>query len=163
MNYAHAHLVLNHIPVIGIALSFLLLVYGILQRKDDLTKAALAGFVFMALVAVPAYLTGEPAEKVVKGHPGVASAAIEVHEDAAGIAMAGMELLGIVALAVLLFCRRRPVPVRVGFSTLVLALMLTGVMAWTANLGGKIHHTELTGTASAIPSGQPAHESEHED
>ncbi len=79
MSFVHMHLVLNHVPVIGAGLLVLLLLYGMLRRSNDVVRAALLGFVALALLAVPAYLTGEPAGKAIKGHPGIALGAIEVH------------------------------------------------------------------------------------
>ncbi len=149
MSFAHLHLVLNHVPVIGVGLALLLLLYGLLRRSDEVVRATLIGFVALALVTVPAYLTGEPAEKAIKGHPGTLPAAVSVHEDAAALALGGMELVGAAALVLLVSYRRRPLPKRVGISILVLACLLSGLMVWTANLGGKIHHTEIAGTTAA--------------
>lgn len=149
MSLVHVHLVLNHVPVVGLGLALVLLSYGMLRQSKDVVRSALVGFVALALLAVPAYLTGEPAEKAIKGHPGTAPTAIEAHERAAGVALAGMELVGAVALALLFLYRRRALPSTVSVSLLVLACVLSGLMAWTANLGGKIHHTELAGGASA--------------
>ncbi len=151
MSLVHLHLVLNHAPVIGVALALLLLLYGIFRRSQDVVRAALIGIVALALLAVPAYLTGEPAEKAIKAHPGTAPAAVEVHEDAAGVALVGMELVGAVALALLLFYRRRALPTTAAVSMLALSCIVAGLMAWTANLGGKIHHTEVADSASAVP------------
>jgi uncharacterized membrane protein len=145
MSLVHLHLVLNHVPVIGVALTVPLLLYGLLRRSQDVIRAALIGFVALALLAVPAYLTGEPAEKAIKGHPGTAPAVIEVHENVAGAALAGMELVGAVSLTLLLFSRRRPLPNAAAVWMLVGAFVLAGLMAWTANLGGKIHHVEASG------------------
>lgn len=158
MNPAHAHLILNHVPVIGVGLALLLLLYGMARRHDDLIRAALAGFVLLAVIAVPAYLTGEPAEDLVKNHPGTAPAAVEAHEDAAGVALAGMGVLGLAAVGLLVLYRRRPIGGTAAIAALILAVVLAGLLAWTTNLGGKIHHTE-------VASGTPAatHSFEHDD
>lgn len=149
MSLVHVHLILNHVPVIGIAIAILLMLYGMLRRSDDVVRAALTGIVALALLTIPVYLTGEPAEKAIHGHPGTAPAAVQVHENAAGIALAGIELVGVVALALLIIYRRRPLPATVVTSMLALIFVLGGLMAWTANLGGKIHHTEITGGLAA--------------
>lgn len=156
MNLAHLHLLLNHIPVIGAAFGFALLAYGMQRRNDDLMKVALIAFVVLALLAIPAYFTGKPAEKVLDGHPGIAAGAIETHENAALLALAVMELVGACALGVLLAHWKEPMSARAGTPILVLAFVLSALMAWTANLGGKIHHTEITGGAPA--SVEPDHD-----
>jgi hypothetical protein len=94
MNWAHAHLLLNHIPVIGMAIAVPLLSFALVKKWEELKKASLALFVGLALVAIPTYLTGAPAESVVEGLPGVSEAIIEQHEEAALIALVALELLG---------------------------------------------------------------------
>ena len=98
MNGAHLHLLINHIPVLGTFFGLALLAFGVWKRSDDLRKAALGTLVIVALGAVAAYLTGEPAEDVVKGLPGVSRPLMSRHEDAAGIALGGAIVLGVLAL-----------------------------------------------------------------
>ena len=70
MNAAYTHIVLNHIPVIGMIVGFFLLVIGLLARRDLLVKASLVMFVVFALFTIPVYLSGEPAGKQISGQPG---------------------------------------------------------------------------------------------
>jgi hypothetical protein len=87
MNWAHVHLLLNHVPVIGVAFGFFLLLLGVVRKSDELKRASLVVFVVVGALAVPTYLTGEPAEKIVRDLPGVSRALIEQHEDAAMFAL----------------------------------------------------------------------------
>ena len=144
MNPAHLHLILNHIPVLGTAFGLGLLVFALWRKSKGLKKAALGVFVLAALLTVPACLTGEPAEGVVKTLPGISKPAIEQHEQAAAIAFTGVALLGAAALAALFLSRRDRILPRWFASTMVAAsLMVAILMAWTANLGGMVRHTEL--------------------
>ena len=77
MNATHLHLMLNHIPVIGTGFALLLLLVALAKRSDEWKKVSLWFFVLIALLTVPAYVTGEPAEDGVKGLPGIAKAVIE--------------------------------------------------------------------------------------
>ncbi len=144
MNLAHVHLILNHVPVIGIAFGFLLLVGGMMKKNSDLMKASLVCFAILAVIALPVFFTGEPAEERVEHLPGVSESMIERHEDAAKIALAAVELLGLVALGGLIVSRQGNT-VTAGFVTiaLVLSVITGGLMARTANLGGQIRHTEI--------------------
>jgi hypothetical protein len=154
MNGPHWHLILNHIPVLGTAFGLGLLLFARWRKSDELTKAALGALVIIALLAVPAYLTGEPAEGGVKGLPGVLKSDIEHHEDAATIAFIGVLVVGVGALAGLIVFRKgKPVPF--WFSSLIVAaaLIVSGLMAWTANLGGQVRHTEIRGGSGASVSG----------
>jgi len=144
MNPAHVHLVMNHVPVMGVLFGLGLLLFGALRHNAVIVRAALALFVVAALFALPTFFTGEPAEKAVEHVAGVAEAAIERHEDAAKIALISTELLGALGLLFLIQSRRRSdVPTAFVATMLFLSLMTGGVLAWTANLGGQIRHTEI--------------------
>lgn len=56
MDLTHAHLILNHVPVIGIAFGFLLLSYAVLKKNQDLQKVSLFILVVTGLVSVAVYL-----------------------------------------------------------------------------------------------------------
>jgi uncharacterized membrane protein len=144
MTATHLHLLLNHVPVLGTAFGLGLLAFGIWRKSNDLQKAALGTFVIAALIGVPAYLTGEPAEEGIESFPGVTGGFIERHESAASIAFTGILILGVIALLGLLFFRRGK-DVASPFAILVMlgAFAVTGLMAWTANLGGQIRHIEI--------------------
>jgi hypothetical protein len=144
MNGAHLHLLINHVPVLGTLFGLALLAFGLGKRGDELQKAAFGTFVIVALAAVATYLTGEPAEDFIKGLPGVSRPLISRHDDAAGIALGGAIALGVLALGGLIWFRGGR-PIRSWFSTLALAaaVLVTGLMAWTANLGGQIRHPEI--------------------
>lgn len=142
MNWAHVHLILNHVPVLGTLFGLLLLAWGMVRRNESLQRAALATFFVAALVAIPVFLTGEPSEEAVEHLAGTAEQAIETHEDAALLSLISVELLGVIA--VLSVIRRRAGLSRfVARAALVVAVVTAGLMARTANLGGKIRHAEL--------------------
>lgn len=145
MSGAHLHLILNHIPVLGAVFGLLLLSYGLLRRSDGVVRASLWTLAVVGVAGLAAYWTGEPAEEVVEQLPGISEAILERHEEAAFLATIGGAIVGLIALSGLAVHRSRPVTG--GFSTIVLALTvgLFGAMAWTANLGGQIHHSEIRG------------------
>ncbi len=146
MNAAHLHLMINHLPVLGTLFGLLLLAAGTWRKSEDLKRAALASFVLVALAAIATYLTGEPAEGVVKKLPGLAEGLFEKHEDLAGAAMAGSVVVGVAGLFGLVWYQG-PRPMKPWFGTLILiaAVVVTGLMAYTAYLGGHIRHSELGG------------------
>jgi len=149
MNPAHLHLVLNHLPVVGTMFGLGILAFGLGKRSEEIKRLALLLWAITAFIAVPAYLTGEPAEGAVKGMPGVAGDLIERHEEAAGVALGGVLALGAFAvIGLVAFRRQRPVAKWFGVMALLGAFIVSGLMAWTANLGGQVHHPEIRGTAS---------------
>jgi uncharacterized membrane protein len=160
MSSAHIHLLLNHIPVIGILVGFVVFALGVWRRNDSWTRLALGLFAAVALVAVATMLTGESAEEAVENLPGVSESLIEPHEDAAKLAAMGAYVLGAISLAALLWVRRRPLPRVLTVTVLPVALLVTGLMAYTANLGGQIRHTETR--AGAVESAEGAEDNERE-
>lgn len=148
MSPAHVHLILNHVPVLGVMFGLAFLLFGALRHNAVIVRAALVLFVVAAVFAVPTYFTGEPAEEAVEHLAGVAEATIERHEDAAKIALISTALLGSLGLLFLIQSRRRTdVPKAFVATMLFLSLVTAGVLAWTANLGGEIRHTEIAAQA----------------
>lgn len=144
MNGAHLHLVLNHLPVIGTLFALGLLGSAVVLRKSHLVRAGLWSVLTAALLAIPAYVTGEPAEDVTERLPGVTEALIERHEEAASYALGILLAAGAVAgVAVYLFRGSRPVRNGLVIGVLALTVVAAGTMARTASLGGVIRHTEI--------------------
>lgn len=155
MNLTHLHLMLNHAPILGMLFGLGLLGFGLWRKSMDNQKAALGVLVLAALLAVPVFLTGEPAEDAVENLPGVSRPIIEAHEAAATWAFVGAGLVGVSALVGLIVFRRgKLVPVWFGGGILGTSLIVGGLMAWTANLGGQVRHSEVRANAS-IPAPNP--------
>jgi len=154
MNAAQIHLMLNHLPVIGLVFVVIALGAGALTRKDTLVRFGLVLMVGLALVVVPVFLSGEPAEGGVEHLAGVTRQAIEPHEDMARVATIALVTIGLFALIALLRRRHRPVGRGITVAAFVLSLAVGGLLAWTAHLGGQIRHPELQGTSvstGAVP------------
>ena len=150
MNPTHLHLILNHLPVVGIGFVALLLIVALIKRNNDLKRLSLFFLVLITLLAIPVYLTGEPAEETVEKIPGVVESMIEEHEDAAQSAFTGQIILGVLALtALIVFRKGRALPNWAAGTVLACTLAVAGLMAWTANLGGGIRHPEISAKSVA--------------
>jgi len=144
MSSAHLHLILNHLPIVGIVVAVAIFGCGRLYHNGQFQQLALWLLVAFALAAIPLYLTGESAEHAVSRLPDVSKALIEDHEQAAGVALVVMEVLGgLGLLGLVLFRRATPVPKAFAVSVVVVALSATGLFAWTGYLGGQIRHSEI--------------------
>ena len=165
MSWAHIHLALNHVPVIGLLIVLLLLAVAVVRRSAELTRASYALLVLLAITTVVVYLTGEPAEELVEKLPGFSEALVEQHEEVALIATIGMGVLGLVALVGLIRFRAPWIaPAWYAPGVLLLALLMGGLMGWTANLGGQIRHTEIrAGGSAGLDAGRRVSEGERED
>jgi len=149
MNAAHVHLLLNHIPVVGVWLGIALYLVA-LVKKPEWRSLGLGVFVLMAVLTIPAYLSGEPAEEMIHGLPGISEATVEAHEEAAVPALIAMLALGAVALAGLVRMRATASWSRgYGWFVLIVALIAGGLIGRTANLGAHIRHPEIQSAAPA--------------
>jgi uncharacterized membrane protein len=146
VNLAHLHLLLNHLPTVGLGIALGLLLASLLKKSADLQEASFVAFFLLALMAIPAYLTGSAAQFVLQDQPGVSQPVIAAHQDAALLALIVMEITGFVAWFALWRFRRWH---RTG--VLVLAIVTFGLMAIAANIGGHIRHPEILAEAAAAP------------
>jgi hypothetical protein len=157
MNNAHWHLTLNHIPVVGSFFVLGLLAWALFRRSEELKRAGLGAAVLVALLTIPAYLTGEPAfeaaMEVLEATPEDEDPIVKAHENAAGWAFGASSLAGAVALAGLLQSRIRKASLATSLvaGTFLLVAVSVALMARAANLGGSIRHSEIRGDT---PSGE---------
>ncbi len=144
MNGAHIHLLLNHVPVLGTFFALLLLFYGLLVKSDSVKKAALLMMIVTTLIGIPAYLSGEDAEDILRPVSGVNKEAIEVHEEMAETAFWIMLLSGITALITILYTGKSKVistPL-IGLNLILITVVFI-MMARTGYSGGEIRHNEI--------------------
>jgi uncharacterized protein YacL len=144
MNGAHFHLMINHAPVFGAVAVVGLAVWTKIKRGPALEQLNFIVMTLVGLVSIPAYLTGEPAEKVVEHLPDVTEALIERHED---FAMYGLILgiiigvLGLIGLY-LNYKDKRAFDI-LWKAEIVIGIIFMAMMFFVSNLGGQIRHTEI--------------------
>ena len=97
MNLAHLHLLLNHVPTVGLGIACALFLASLLKKSEDLRQASFVAFYLLGLLAIPAYLTGSAAQTVLQDQPDVSQQVIAAHQDAALVALILMEITGFVA------------------------------------------------------------------
>ena len=143
MSGPQIHLLLNHVPVIGIWFAAAILALALATRSVALARLGAGVLVVIALAGIPVYLSGEPAEHMIEHAAGVSERLIHDHEDLAKVAFLGLDVLGLLGLFSLL--RHRGPEPRRGFLSLLLLItvVLGGVFAVTAHRGGLIRHPEL--------------------
>ncbi len=139
----HLHLLVNHVPIIGAAFALVLLIASYFFAPDVLRRTAFAVLIVTALAGWASDLTGDPAEHAIEGFPGVSRTVIHAHEDMADKAFIIGGVAGVLALGALLRWRRTPVPGGATVVMLLLTAVLSGAMAYTGLLGGRVRHTEV--------------------
>ena len=156
MNTAHWHMLLNHLPMVGIIVGTLILAAGFMLKDQPAIKmTALGVFVFAALMAIPSYLTGEGAEEVAENLPGVTESFIENHEDLGKIFLILAEALGGLSLITLIALRFKNKFTPILFGMILLIAAGTSIFAkQVGTSGGQVRHTEIrNGNAPASETG----------
>lgn len=143
MSQGHLHLLVTHLPIIGSALGGAVLAYGIWKKTTQTINAAYLLLIVSAIGAGISYLTGEAAEEMVEGIPGVSETAIHAHEDFAIVALTGLIILGVVSLVSLFLSSRKPSQInKIAILVLLISLVSFGLSVRLGYLGGQIRHTE---------------------
>ena len=149
-NLAQLHLLLNHSPIIGTIVALCLFAASLIADRDELKEASLVLFSIIALVAIPAFMSGYAAEGAIKDTPDVSIELIQAHQGAALLALIFMEWTGVVSLlGVWRFSRSaknswmsRPARAHL-IAVLVLAAATVALMTITGTTGGDIRHPEI--------------------
>ncbi len=152
MNSVHLHLIATHLPILGSFFGLCLLVLARIQSNGLLARTSLWVLLLAGVAAIPTYLTGRPASVLLmKRIQGISLDASDQHAEVAVVALAAICVVGVVAAAGLVLYRKQEKPPG-GFTaiTLLLAVISTALMAWTASLGGNIRHTEIHDPAPSV-------------
>ncbi len=156
MNLTHLHLLLNHFPIVGTLIGGLILLYGVLKNQSQAKSIGSMIIFIMAILAIPVFFTGEPAEESVEHLQGISKSLIHEHEEAAELAIWVMGLAGLLSISSLFMQWKQSLwASKLFMLTCLITLISFGLMARVGNLGGKIRHTELDNAAavSAIDKG----------
>jgi uncharacterized membrane protein len=154
LNLAHLHLLLNHLPTIGFGVGLALYVVAFFAKNDPLKKAGLVIFFLVAVMAIPTYVTGSAAERVLcpelKCPADISVQTIRNHEDAALLAFLLMEITGFFSWLGLWQLRRKPLESWNWTAVLLLGVISFGLMALAATEGGEIRHPEIRAASEEV-------------
>jgi uncharacterized membrane protein len=148
VNGAHLHLLLNHIPTVAFGVAVALFLGGLIKKSEDLTQAGFVAFFLNALLAIPAYVSGNAAEYILRDQPGMSAEVLAAHQNAAAFGLIFMEMTGLVAWFALWRFHRWVIPALLALSVATFVLM-----ARAANLGGGIRHPEILAGEPALGGG----------
>ncbi len=145
---AHLHVLINHIPIMGLPIIAALLLWGLARREDAVIRAALIGTVLIAAGTWAVDLTGDPAIDDIRHADWFQKSVVHAHEQAGDKANILAIVAGVAAIVTLVMARGgRPFSRPLGFITLFLIVFAAMCAAWAGWEGGKIRHTEFGGTA----------------
>lgn len=146
MDPTRIHLFITHLPVFGLFLGVLTLLYGILRKEKSVRVVALLTIIIATAGAVIAFKTGEGAEETAEHISGITHDVIEAHEESAEVTILLFYGLGVLSVAGLyLESREVRYASRMSLLVILFSALTFYFAARTASLGGKIRHTEITG------------------
>ena len=150
INVPHLHLLLNHIPTIGGAAAFVLLIIAFVRKSDDLKRIALEATYVVALFTFPAYLSGVGAQQTLLEMPDISQLFVDAHWTAALWTFVLMQLAGALSWLALWKWRRTSVwPTAMVGVVVVFSALSFATAARAASLGGEIRHPEIIVNAQA--------------
>ncbi|MBU3676660.1 MAG: hypothetical protein FGM54_05705 [Chitinophagaceae bacterium] len=162
MNLVHGHLLLNHFPIIGAFIGLGILLVGIWKKNETLQNTAAYLIFIIALITIPAFYTGEPAEEAIEHLSGVSHKLIHEHEEAAELAFLVMLLNGAIAFGYILLNRvKMPLAKRMPMLLLIVTAITCLLMARAGSEGGKIRHPETENNATMPASDNSLNNEEH--
>jgi len=71
VNLAHLHLLLNHVPTVGSVVALGLLLLALVRRDEPLKLVGLEVLFAIAVLTLPAYMTGVAAFQKLRNQPGI--------------------------------------------------------------------------------------------
>lgn len=157
MNDAHLHLVVNHLPIIIPIAAVVVLVAGFILKSEVVKRVSYFLFLVAAICTMPAFATGEGAEEVAEGLPGVTDHLIHEHEEKAeGFAILNY-LLGLISLVgIWASWKQKQFAKWIAIVVFLFAIVVIIKGREVGTSGGEIRHTE-------IRKGAKIQEEDHED
>lgn len=144
MNGAHLHLIVNHLPIVGIIIGLLVMIAGLILKKDQIKQTALGINIFSALTSLFAFFTGEEAEEVVEHLQGVSETLIHIHEEYAELFFTLSLILGAISIVTMYLSIKANKYAKYGFLVVLgLSLVLVFIGKQVGTSGGEIRHTEI--------------------
>ena len=144
-NWAHFHVVVNHLPIFAAGFAALFLAVGLVahDRKGWIRAGILLLFVSFVGVAA-AFLSGSPALTVISGAPRTSAKALTEHHIGALVATITAGIAMIITIVTVVLVRRRGMYPRWAVATLLgVTIATAGSLAYTGLAGGRINHPEL--------------------
>jgi hypothetical protein len=147
-----AHLLLNHVPLIGLVFGLVFFLVGLMRSSEPALRAGLRIFLVMGIVALPVVGSGLLSASILANAAWLDAHALSTHRLAGLLTLTVLLGLGTLSgVAVFTSTRdKRVIPVRVRRAVLFFAIAALGANLLTARLGGALRHSELTSDRPAV-------------
>lgn len=159
-NPAYQHLVINHMPIIGIVMGLVGLCVAFVLRQRSAFVPALVIMIVAGASAWPVYATGSEAYKPIRRIADDAGIDwLDAHMDRADQTIWAFYVLAAIAAAALVVPWKWPhTSLPLAILTAVIGVACLGVAGWIAEAGGQVRHPEFR-----IPGASPPETSETHD
>ena len=146
------HLVLNHVPLVGLVFGLIFSVLGMKRSSPQFYLAGLRIFWGMGVIAIPIVLSGLRSADALSGSSWLNAIAVARHQRAGMLTLVVLMALSAVSETILFRSHRSFVypTKRVRTAVRVIASVGLGVMLWTSSLGGELRHTELKSEGARV-------------
>lgn len=145
MNAAWAHLLMNHIPVVGCWLVTVFLLVSWLRRDAYLQRVSFIATVIVGFAVLPSYLSGGKAARFLEGFTAdVSEQAIDAHASLAGAATTLSLTIALLALGAAIAVYHEPRRLKIASPLILLFLIGNSILlATVAHRGAVIRHPEI--------------------
>jgi hypothetical protein len=144
-NPAYRHLLINHLPILGLAAAALVLFFALFFRSRAVLAPALIAILLLAASAIPVRQTGEQAFKQIEKTADDAGVDwLYLHADRANAGMPAYYVLAGLALVALLAPFKWPRSATpLALAVLLASFACIAIGGWIAQAGGPVIHVEL--------------------
>ena len=156
----YIHVLINPLPVYGLALGIIALIFALFLRHRSAQIVGLALIVLSGLIAWPVVHYGEEGyDRVLSMADDQGQAWLKVHEHRADmLAWSFYVLAGLAAVAILAPLKWPKTGTALSIVTLLVAFAVLGIGGYIAHAGGKIRHREFRNEpAPSVPVEQDEH------
>lgn len=147
-----AHLVLNHLPIVGLTFGLVFFVAGLRRSSDSSLRAGLRIFLTIGIAILPVVGSGLVSARVLAKATWLDSDVLNDHRLAGIVTL--VVLVGLAGLCgAVLVASRNSRAMSARARKPVLPVAIAGLMCafWTAYLGGSLRHDELGRTRRSPP------------
>lgn len=143
MDFIHIHLVVVHLPIVGLMFTILLLLCAHIFKEEILFKISYSFLLLCAFFAIIAYVSGPLAYEAGQ-HLESESEYVENHAILGKICFLAIIILGVISFSALAsyFQEEKPSSMH-RYIILFAAIVIFFFLGWTANLGAKIRHEHM--------------------
>ena len=144
MTPAQIHLALNHFPIAGMIISFMILLWGLFSKIDHIKTVGITIMLLSSVLGFVVAQTGDGAEEIVEHKPLVTEQYIHEHEQAADIAMVVFDISAFLGVVWFILRWRKNNQAEKVFYLIIVSVFSSSILiADAAHKGGQIRHDEI--------------------